>query len=245
MYHVSAQGVDECMINVHYYYYYSQITPNHQQQRKYSLPPPPAHIPYFPDPQNQVKPHLSGSIRWKEKQSFFRWQKSVHTTTVEEHRQHELGKRKTRHVLGVTLEAPSSPSTTVSKKSILRTACCKNAQRWKRLCLEEEHFKLFEASILLFHDTLYFRSEFVEQLNEHEWLSDGEQCAYYFSRPFLETEGSQCANSSTVYRTTLATLQEIFWRLLHGESWCSKTLNEKAFLQLKPLLLCLPVSGRI
>ena len=22
MYHVSAQGVDECMINVHYYYYY-------------------------------------------------------------------------------------------------------------------------------------------------------------------------------------------------------------------------------
>ena len=22
MYHVSAQGVDDCMINVHYYYYY-------------------------------------------------------------------------------------------------------------------------------------------------------------------------------------------------------------------------------
>ena len=22
MYHVSAEGVDECMINVHYYYYY-------------------------------------------------------------------------------------------------------------------------------------------------------------------------------------------------------------------------------
>ena len=26
MYHVSAQGVDERMINVHYYYYYRQIT---------------------------------------------------------------------------------------------------------------------------------------------------------------------------------------------------------------------------
>ena len=25
MYHVSAQGVDECMINVHYYYYYLLI----------------------------------------------------------------------------------------------------------------------------------------------------------------------------------------------------------------------------
>ena len=25
MYHVSAQGVDECMINVHYYYYYRDL----------------------------------------------------------------------------------------------------------------------------------------------------------------------------------------------------------------------------
>ena len=24
MYHVSTQGVDECMINVHYYYYYPE-----------------------------------------------------------------------------------------------------------------------------------------------------------------------------------------------------------------------------
>ena len=25
MYHVSAQGVNECMINVHYYYYYKEV----------------------------------------------------------------------------------------------------------------------------------------------------------------------------------------------------------------------------
>ena len=71
MYHVSAQGVDKRVINVHYYCYCSQITPNHQQQRKYSPHPTTAPIPYSPDPQNQVKPHVSGSIRWKEKQSFF------------------------------------------------------------------------------------------------------------------------------------------------------------------------------
>ena len=27
MYHVSAQGIDELMINVHYYYYYNRLGP--------------------------------------------------------------------------------------------------------------------------------------------------------------------------------------------------------------------------
>ena len=47
MYHVSAQGVDERMINVHYYYYYVhqvsdwvEITANHliQSPHRYILP---------------------------------------------------------------------------------------------------------------------------------------------------------------------------------------------------------------
>ena len=34
MYHVSAQGVDERMINVHYYYYYSNWLPDQNHQKK-------------------------------------------------------------------------------------------------------------------------------------------------------------------------------------------------------------------
>ena len=43
MYHVSAQGVDEGMINVHYYYYFSRAVPfcqPHQQLFTHSLDTP-------------------------------------------------------------------------------------------------------------------------------------------------------------------------------------------------------------
>ena len=36
MYHVSAQGVDERMINVHYYYYYCWYTRNSREYRIFS-----------------------------------------------------------------------------------------------------------------------------------------------------------------------------------------------------------------